>query len=67
MNTAARIKSFRLQHDLTQKQLAQKIDVDPITVSRWERGETHPSDLYRVRIARALGVHPNDLLSEEAA
>lgn len=67
MDTAALIKSFRLEHELTQKQFAQRIEVDPITVSRWERGETHPSDLYRVRIARALGLHPNDLLSEEAA
>lgn len=67
MNTAERIKAYRLEHELTQRQLANKIDVDVVTVSRWERGATIPSDLYRVRIARVFGVHPNELLAKDAA
>lgn len=67
MNTAELIKSYRLEHQLTQKALAEKIDVDAITVSRWERGATAPSDLYRVKLARVLGIHPNDLLAMDAA
>lgn len=67
MNTATLIKTYRLEHQLTQKELAEQIDVDAITVSRWERGATTPSDLYRVRVARVLGIHPNDLLPNEDA
>lgn len=67
MNTATLIKTHRLEHELTQRQLADELDVDVITVSRWERGATTPSDLYRVRIARLFGIHPNDLVSENAA
>lgn len=63
MDTAARIKHLRLEKTLTQRQLAGKLGVDPITVSRWERG-TPPSDLNRVMLARVFGVHPNDLLDD---
>jgi transcriptional regulator with XRE-family HTH domain len=67
MNTATLIKEHRLERQLTQKQLAAEVFADAITISRWERGATTPSDLYRVRLARVFGIHPNDLLSEDAA
>lgn len=70
MSAAARIKQLRLEgfpRPLKQKELAAKIGVDPITVSRWERGATKPSDLHRVLLARAAGTHPNDFLEDEAA
>lgn len=68
MSTAARIRQLRVEKAvLTQRQLAQKIDVEPMTVSRWERGETTPSDLNRVLLARVFGIHPNDLLADDEA
>lgn len=70
MNTAARIKSLRVDTlNVTQRALAAKIGVDTITISRWERGKTVPSDLHRVLLARACGVHPNWILNgdEEVA
>lgn len=67
MTTAERIKKARLQLGLTQRQLALKVGVDQMTVSKWERG-TPPSDLNRVKLAEAVGVHPNwFLLGEEEA
>lgn len=67
MNTAQRIKQLRLEKlHVTQRQLADKLGVDPISVSRWERG-TPPSDLNRVMLARVFGVHPNDLLDDGEA
>ena len=60
MNAAALIKERRLERLLTQRQLADALGVDPLTVSRWERGEVPPNDLNRVRLARFLGGHPND-------
>ena len=37
------IKSRRTALGMTQKELAKKMGVSHITVSRWERGETLPS------------------------
>lgn len=63
------IKARRLSPDrpLKQRELASKVGVDPITVSRWERGATIPSDLHRVLLARALGGQPSDYLDGIAA
>jgi transcriptional regulator with XRE-family HTH domain len=36
------VKEWRLRHGLTQRRLAVLLDVEPVTVSRWERGERQP-------------------------
>lgn len=65
MNTAARIKHLRVEKlGLRQKQLAHRLGVDPMTVSRWERGATVPDDLHRVLLARLADVHPNWILGD---
>lgn len=51
--------------NLTQREFAARLSLDPITVSRWERGVTRPSDLHRVLLARLAGGHPNDFLDHE--
>jgi len=33
-----KIKHYRLRHNLTQEELARKLDIPTITISRWERG-----------------------------
>lgn len=42
------IKKLRLRLRLTQRDLADLLGVDPITVSRWERQEQRPR-LYHIR------------------
>lgn len=64
MNTGTLIKERRLERELTQREVAAAIGVDPITISRWERGEVPPSDLNRVRLARFFGGHPNDYAND---
>ena len=39
------VKNLRKKLGLTQKELAARMKVDAITVSRWERGEQRPSQL----------------------
>lgn len=41
---------------MTQKVLAARIDVDPMTVSRWERGVAQPRDDEAERLRRETGV-----------
>lgn len=43
MNIAQRIKDLRLSKHLTQKELAQLLNVKPTTVSGWELGRNEPS------------------------
>jgi len=40
--TGEDVRELRKQMGLTQAELAHKMDVDSITISRWERGETKP-------------------------
>ena len=46
------IKELRKSLGLTQKELAGRVKVDAITVSRWERGEQRPTQLTLKRLAR---------------
>lgn len=50
-----RIKAARASRGWKQKHLAAEVDVEPITVSRWERGATTPDlDVLRL-VAEATG------------
>ena len=51
----ARIKTARADKGWKQKHLAAEVEVEPITVSRWERGATTPDlDILRL-VAEATG------------
>ncbi len=51
---AEKIKDYRLKHNLTQEQLARKLDIPTITLSRWERGK-NMSNIYR-KVLKEQGV-----------
>jgi transcriptional regulator with XRE-family HTH domain len=51
-----RIRRLREARGLTQRKLADLIQVDPVTVSRWERDDKSPRDAARARLVGALGV-----------
>jgi DNA-binding transcriptional regulator YiaG len=42
---ASEIKNLREELGLTQFEMAQKVGVTPMTISRWERGISAPSPL----------------------
>lgn len=49
------IKQLRKRLGLTQKELAARVKVDAITVSRWERNEQKPSSQAQRQLARLAG------------
>jgi transcriptional regulator with XRE-family HTH domain len=51
----ARIRAARAAKGWKQKHLAAEVNVEPITVSRWERGATTPDLEVLNRLARATG------------
>ena len=57
-----RLRSARRSAGLTQKQLAEALDVEAITVSRWERGVTTPSLNRLGRIAEITQTTVSDLV-----
>ena len=50
-----RIRAFRRQNRLTQKQLSDLLCVSPQAVSKWERGMSFPDLAYIDLLASALG------------
>lgn len=59
--TAKRMKSLRIERDLTQAQVAEKAKMSPNYYAKVERGEVRPSiDMYE-RIAKALKSTASDL------
>jgi len=62
---AARIKSARTEKGWKQKHLAAEVRVEPITVSRWERGATTPDFNALSLIAEATGKPLSYFLGEE--
>lgn len=45
----------------SQEKLAERLQVEPSTIGRWERGETTPQPWHRPRLAKVLGVSINEL------
>ena len=49
------LKTYRLEHRLTQEELAKKLGVAFTTVNRWFSGKTHPGELQKYQIEKLLG------------
>ena len=55
------LRRIRLQHSLTQSQLAEIVGVEPKTVQRWESGTNSPSLSSIQRLCAHFNVTPVDL------
>lgn len=64
---AGRIKAARTEKGWKQKHLAAEVRVEPITVSRWERGATTPDFNALGLIAEATGKPVSYFLGEDEA
>ena len=58
------IRSLRLQHGMTQVQLADQMGVTDKAVSKWERDVSYPDMALFPHLADVLGVNVCDLLNE---
>ena len=61
-----RIKELRKKKKLTQEELAEKINVTKLTISRWERGERVPKSDKAQQLANYFGVSVAYLLGYSA-
>ena len=60
-----RLRRMRLEHFLSQAELARRSGVHALTITRLESGRTAPSTRTVRALAEALGVPPGDLASPE--
>ena len=65
VKTGALIKALRLERGLTQKQLAEKLNVTDRAVSKWERGKNAPDIALLEPLAEILGVTVLELIRGE--
>lgn len=61
------IRRLRDAADMTQLELANAIGMDPIGISRWERGKVMPRPETLERVAEVLGVEIGELYLRQAA
>ena len=59
-----RLKSLRLDRDLTQLELAEILDMSPNFIGMIERGERNTTVENVFKIARALNIKPSNLFEE---
>ena len=59
-----RLKALRLDHNLTQLELAEILDMSPNFIGMIERGERNTTVENVFKIARALNVIPSNLFEE---
>lgn len=65
-NVAKNITELRLLNNLTQLELAEKLNYSDKTVSKWERGESTPDISVLVQIAALFGVSLDYLVKAES-
>lgn len=66
MQLGSYIKSRRKNLDMTQKQLAKKVGVTDVTISRYENGEREPSFTEFIKLCEVLGMKVEDFMGKEA-
>ncbi len=66
MNRRIKLKLARVEHDLTQAQLAEKVGVTRQTIGLIEKGGYNPTLYLCIAVARALDKTLNDLFWEES-
>ena len=60
----SRIRALRLEKDLTQAQLAERLNITDKAVSKWERDRSYPDIALFPRLADVLGTTVDDLLRQ---
>lgn len=60
-----KIKEIRLEHNLTQKELSEKIDYSQSIITRWEKNECEPTATAIITLAKLFDVSADYILGLE--
>ncbi len=59
------LKSIRLKQGLSQKKVADYLNISPQSISKWENDEAQPSVSFLPQLAECLGCEINDFFKQE--
>ena len=59
-----RLKECLVEKDLSQKWLAEKLDISTVTVNMWCKNKSQPPLKKMFEISEALNVKPSELINE---
>lgn len=62
MDVGTTLRRLRLQHDMTQQEVADRLDVSRVAVGSWERGDAIPRPKKLELLATLYGVTVSDIL-----
>ena len=62
IKTGNLIRQLRIEHGMTQKQLADKMNISDKTISKWERGLGCPDVTLLAQLSQILSVNINEML-----
>ena len=65
MNIGERIKKYREEYQMTQKDIAEILEVEPGTISKYETGMIEPNIESIKRLADTFGITIDELLKDE--
>ncbi|MHC5247792.1 helix-turn-helix domain-containing protein [Enterococcus sp. LJL90] len=65
MEISKRIRAYRTEKKLTQKQLGDKLNVSDKTISSWENGRTYPDIQMIIQIAEFFDLSLDEFLKED--
>ena len=65
MKMGERIRILRKEHNMTQLQLAEKMNVTDKAVSKWERGESTPDTDTLIELAKLYNASLDELVGHE--
>lgn len=65
MNFANNLKKIRKEHNLSQEQLAEKLNVSRQSVSKWESSQAYPEMDKMVQICNMFNLNMDDLLNQD--
>lgn len=57
------IKNLRIQHQLTQEQVAERLNVSRQVIVKWEKGESTPDIQYCMELAKLYNVTLDNLVN----
>lgn len=65
MEIGEKIKLYRMEKGMTQKELADALNISYVNISQWERGKRNPKIETLQKIAEILGISTADFLEME--
>ena len=65
MEFGAKFKQLRIDNNLTQKQLAEKLGIKQTNISNWENDKTRPEYENLIKLAKIFDVTTDEILGIE--